>query len=254
MLGVCRASDINSGQDSEDVRLQEDHEHFEGGEEHQHEERQDAADGKNRNVGFGLEHCLAEQCKRDQQDVTSEHVREESHSERQWANDDRGEEFDEAHEWLQCHWHAWGPEQVGQVAQLLVLEAGADEDHPDQQRQEQWDGDTRRGGHLQDRHDAGEVAQEDEHEQAEQERGPSKPLFAHGLHDDAVFDELNRRLGQVANAGRRHCGVLAAGKQKHEAANYRCGNGDERDLVERRKEVVPAQDFVDWWKFKTEHF
>ena len=94
---------------------------------------------------------------------------------------------------LQRRRHAGRPEQVAEVAEALVLEADADEDHPDEQREEQRDGHAGRGRHLEDRDDAGHVAEVDEDEQAEQERRPARPVLAHRLHDDLVLDELDDR-------------------------------------------------------------
>ena len=81
-----------------------------------------------------------------------------------------------------------------------------------------------------------------------------RPVAAHRLHDDLVLDELDASLGQVADAGRGDHRILARCQQEHDDADQRRGTGDERDLVERREEVLPTQDRVDRIReLQTEH-
>jgi len=96
----------------------------------------------------------------------------------------------------------------------------------------------------------GQVAQVNEDEQAEQERGPAQAVLAHRLHDDAFFDELDGAFGQVAHALRGDLRVLAHGQQEHEDADQCRGDGDQGDLVERGEQVLPAQDRVDQREFE----
>jgi len=137
--------------------------------------------------------------------VTGEHVGEESNGEREGPDEERRDELDRRHEDVQRLGHARREQRALPVAEeALVLEAGADEHHPHEQRQEHRDGDARRGRHVDDRDDAGDVAQVDEHEDRQEERRPAEAVLAHRLHDDAVLDELDRWLvykGSVAIDG-----------------------------------------------------
>ena len=107
-----------------------------------------------------------------------------------------------------------------------MLEAGHDEHDPHEQRQEQRQSHTGRCGHLQERNDSGNVAEVDEREQAQQERGPTKTVTAHGLHDDSVFDELNDAFGEVTYALRCNLGVFTASQQENNGANQRRSNSN----------------------------
>ena len=253
MLGVGRAADVDGGKNGEDVGLQESDQDFEAGQKDQHEERQDAANVEERLVGAGLEHCLAEQGERDQQNVAGEHVGEESDRQRERADDDGREELDQANEWLQRRGNTWWPQHVPEICTLLVLQTGPDEYHPDEQGKKQRDGDTRRRGHLQNWDDPGQVAQIDKHEQAEQERCPFQALFAHGLHDHAVFDELDRGLRQVTDPGRCDLVVFAARQQEDNCSDRSRKNSNKCNLVERREQVTPTKDLVDFREFESEH-
>ena len=63
---------------------------------------------------------------------------------------------------------------------------------------------------------AGKVAEEDEDEEAQQERRPAEARLAEGLHHDALFDELDRGLREVAGAGRRLLRVCTSGQQEQD--------------------------------------
>ena len=80
-----------------------------------------------------------------------------------------------------------------------------------------------------------------------------EPLAAHGLHHDAVLDELDRDLGEVAHALRSDHRILPGRDQEHDRADQGREHGDECDLVERREDVLPAQDLVDRWELEGEH-
>ena len=144
------------------------------------------------------------------------------------------------------------PQQVAEVPETLLLDAGADVDDPDEPRQRQRDGDAGGRRHGDDRHDPGDVAEEDEDEQAQQERGPLQadlPSVCMTMPSSMNSIEVSARLR--APAGR------PSGRAGRRAGTTRCRsaprNGDEGDLVERREDVLPAQDLVDRWELESEH-
>ena len=109
------------------------------------------------------------------------------------------------------------------------------------------------GASLKERNDAGHVAEIDEPEEREKERGPTETITTHRLHDDAVFDELDGRLGMVARTAWCLACVGACGQREDRAADDRCEHGDDGDLVERRCDVLPAQNRVDGWEIECDH-
>jgi len=142
---------------------------------------------------------------------------------------------------------------VSEVANPLVLQARADVDDPYEQCERKWDRDSGRCWHLNNRDDARDVAQEDEDKQAQQERGPLETRLAKRLHHDAFLDELNDDLSEIAGARRGNRRILAASQQEEDDANQRRGNSDQSDLVERWRDVLPAQDFVNRRELESEH-
>ena len=88
------------------------------------------------------------------------------------------------------------------AAEPLPLDADDVVHDVHEQRHEQRQRDARVHRHLRDRDDLPDVADEDEAEHHQQEGRVEQPVLAHRLHDDAVADEVDRRLGDVLHADR----------------------------------------------------
>ena len=164
---------------------------------------------------------------------------------RERRDEDRGDELDAADERLQRRRNAGRPQQVLEVAEPLVLQPGADEHDPDEQRQATAGSRCGRWPASAGRDDAGDVAEEDEDEQAEEERGPAEARLAEGLHDDALLDELDGGLGQVAGARRCLLRIGAAGEQEQHDADERSRTAISAILLNVGKMSLPTKDFVD---------
>jgi hypothetical protein len=245
--------DVHRRKDGEDVRLEESHQNLECGDADQHDQRQDSHRHQETSGGLSQEQRFAEQAEGDEEDVASHQVGHETHRQRERGHEDGRDEFDQAHQRLQEHRHSGRPQQVGEVAETLVLDAGPDERGPHQQRQCQRNRQTGGGWHLQDRNDAGQVGQVDEDEQAHQERGPTQSLLANRLHDDAVLDEIDDRLGKVPHAAGSLGVVLARGQIEDRQPDQGREDGDQPDLVEGREDVLPSEDCIDRREFESEH-
>ena len=89
---------------------------------------------------------------------------------------------------------------------------------------------------------------EDEHRQ--EERRPTKTRTSHRLHDDVLLDELDGDLGEVARTLRRGLVITIRGDQEQHGSNQRGSDRDEHDLVDARRDVLPAQQRVDRWEVK----
>ena len=133
--------------------------------------------------------------------MAGEHVGEEPDGQRERPHEELRDELDRRHEDVERLRHARREERVLEVAASALLRDADDvEDEPDEQRQERRDRDARVRRHLQERDDLEDVADEDEREHRDQERHVDQPVGAHGLHDDAVADEVDRRLDDVLDA------------------------------------------------------
>jgi len=252
VLGMSSPTDVDGGEDGEDVGLKERKEYFECRQEDQHEQRQYPERDQCR-VAFGLEERFGEKSERHEQNVARKHVGEQSHRQRERTHEEGRDELDRGHEEVQGLRYARREQRILQVAQSLMLEAGADEDDPDEERQEHRQSHAGRRWHLQERDDSRDVAEIDEREKAEEEWSPSEPVTTHCLHDDAVFDELDDRFGEVTNAFGGRLRIFAAGEQEHDRSDERCRDSDDRDLVERRKEILPTEDLVDRRELEGDH-
>ena len=126
-------------------------------------------------VRLGLEQRLGQQGERHEQDVPGQHVGDRvGPSGENGPDEDRRDELDDADERLQRRRHAGGREQVTEVAEALVLEAGADEDHPHEQGRNSGMAMRAVAGICRNGKMPGSVAEVDEDEQAEQERRPAQ--------------------------------------------------------------------------------
>jgi hypothetical protein len=134
-----------------------------------------------------------------------------------------------------------------------VLEADRVVDEPDDEGEEERDRHAGGGRELEDGDHARQVAQVDEDEQGEEERRPAEPVAPDRLHHDLVLDEVDARLGEVAHARRRHHRVPPGGDDVDRAPDQDGETRDDRHLVERAEEVLPADDLVDRGKFQGEH-
>ncbi len=246
---MSRRTDVDRGEDREDVGLQEADQDLEHGHEHEHDERQHAEYSEDDVVALEDE-LLGEQRERHEQDVAGQHVGEETNGEREGADDQVREDLDGADQRVEGRRDARRGDHVAEVAEPLVLQAGSDVHEPDEQGEEQRDRHSSRCRHVQDRDDARQVAQIDENEQRQQERGPAHARLAHRRHDDLVLDELDEQLREVADALGRLGTVLAGSDQEDHDADQRRGDGDERDLVEGREQVAPTEDFVQGREFE----
>ena len=193
------ATDVHGGEDGEDVGLQEADQHLEERDADEHRERQDADRLEEQRVA--LHEFLGEDREGDEQHVTGEQVGEETHSQRERTDEERRDQFDRGHKHVQRRRNTRGEERALEVAtHALVLETDPDEDGPHDEGEEERNGHAGGGRHVEDRDDAGQVAQVDEHEQAHQERRPTEAGPAHRRHDHLLLDELDDHLGEVADA------------------------------------------------------
>jgi hypothetical protein len=240
-----RVINVNGGENRKDVRLQEGDEDFEASDEEKHAERQNPSRHEKELLCFSGHKGLSEETEGDEQDVARHQVGHQTNREAERRHEDRRDELDATDKWLQRCRDACRPQQTAEVTETLVLNTGADEHDPDQQRQAQRDSDAGGGWHLENRNDARDVAEEDEDEEAEQERGPAEAGLTEGLHHDALFDELNRGLSQVASAGRSLLGVGAGGEHEEHDPDQRSENCDQGNFIKGWEDVLPTKKFVD---------
>ena len=62
----------------------------------------------------------------------------ESNRQREGPDQQHGHQFDEPDERLECHGHAGGPDEMGEVAESLGPDTRDEEDDPCQDRQESY--------------------------------------------------------------------------------------------------------------------
>ena len=132
MLGMCCATDVYGSENDEDVRLQEGDQNLECREEDEHEERQNSHGDESR-VALGLEERLRQHGEGHEKDVTGEHVGEQSHRKGERADEEGRDEFDRGDQDVQRLGYPGWKQRTLEVAETLVLEAGSDEHHPDEQ-------------------------------------------------------------------------------------------------------------------------
>ena len=186
--------------------------------------------------------------------MTSKHVGEKSHSKRERTNDDGRNEFDWGDENVESLGYPWREQHRLEVAaKTLMLNSCTVVDNPHHECERCGQRHTCRCWHLQERNDSGNVAEINECEKREEEWCPAKAIAAHRLHNNAVLNELDCALCNVANTARSSFGALATSQHKHHGANGCRKYCDERDFIERREEFLPAKDLVNRRELKSDH-
>ena len=250
VLGMARLADEHAGQHHENVGLQETDENLEGSQEDQHEQWQNAHWDERKLAGASLEQRFAEQREGDQQHVTGQHVGEKSDGQGERSQNDVRGELDEADQWLHRDGNAWGPQHVLEIVGLLVTKSNGDVHNPHEQGEEQRDGHTGGGRHVNDRNNSRHVTEIDEHEQRQNPRGPDQAFLADRLHDRA-FHEFDNGFGKVTNALWSLQRIFVASKKENGATDNGGGDSDQGNLVEAAKDVLPANYFVNLGEIKS---
>ncbi len=225
-MRVQRQRDVDGRQQAEDERLDQRHHDLEAGEADEGGE----AEGQDHGEGRGLEQGDAQHAEGHEQDVTGEHVGEETDGQAERAEEEGREELDRGDQDVEGLGHA-GREQrrLHEAAEALGLDADGDEGDPGDQRQDHRIGHACVGRHLEGRDDLEDVAEEDEEEHAQQEGEVLHALRPDRRHDDLLLDELDRALDDVLQAAGHE--VLLRGEEE-DRRDQHGEHADQGDFVE----------------------
>src|SRR5215207_7616518 len=202
MLVSQSAADVDGGEQSEDVGLQELDEAFEEG--HDHGEDHGYAAGREADHALRLkEQVFPAQDAQEKNEVAGEHVEGETEGERDRPEDHRRHELDRREQRIDSLGHAGRKHNVLEIAaEALPLDAHVVEDHPRDDREEERDRDPRRGRELQDWNDPRDVDHRDEEEDRGQVRDVFDALSADRVGGDLVAHEAVGALaGELQLAG-----------------------------------------------------
>ncbi|KAG1647659.1 hypothetical protein GQR58_030424 [Nymphon striatum] len=203
---VQRRSDVYGSQDGEHESLDEADADLEAGEGDQANEGAEPCEWLDDEAGEAVEElgegADGQHTEGHEQNVTGEHVGEESNCVAERAGNEDREELDEAdeapHERVL---DAWGPDDVLEVLEAVVLDADGNEHCPDGERHDQRCSHASVERHVEERDDLEEVADRNEQEQRGQQRHVGLVANTNAGLGDLFFDELDDAFGEHPNLG-----------------------------------------------------
>ncbi|CAB4618691.1 unannotated protein [freshwater metagenome] len=143
-----------------------------------------------------------------------------------------------------------------------MLQADGDEIDPREQGEYRGTGHAGVGRHVEERDDLEDVADEDEEEKAREVRQVAEAIGPDCLHDDAIADETDRRLDEIAwspgNEGPVDEGLAPCGENEDQRGGDQGHEVDERNLVEAVPDafvtegVGPLDQLFDCWELESE--
>ncbi|KAG1647653.1 hypothetical protein GQR58_030424 [Nymphon striatum] len=238
---VQRRSDVYGSQDGEHESLDEADADLEAGEGDQANEGAEPCEWLDDEAGEAVEElgegADGQHTEGHEQNVTGEHVGEESNCVAERAGNEDREELDEAdeapHERVL---DAWGPDDVLEVLEAVVLDADGNEHCPDGERHDQRCSHASVERHVEERDDLEEVADRNEQEQRGQQRHVGLVANTNAGLGDLFFDELDDAFGEHPNLGWLVSGTATS----HQEDDGRDQEGD-HDVTEDLGEGLRGQ-------------
>jgi len=191
----------------------------------------------------------AEHGERDKQDVTGEHVCEQTDSVAEGPEDERREQLDRPNEWTECDRNAARPRDVFEVGKAVVLDAHCDEHGPRDEGDYHRAAHASVGWHLEERDDLGDVSKEHEQEERQEKGKVDQAVGADGWENDLLLDEFDGSFSDRPDA-RWNQRLLPRCQQED---NRRDDDGEhvsQRDLVEadRIDDRLPFDEIGQRWE------
>ena len=206
--------DVHGRQDREDVCLQEGHEDLEAG---HHEHGGTGQRGGGRQDGEFVEQNCRPEVGHAEQQMSGDHVAQESQRQRDGANNEVRQELDrrdqEVHRNGQPRREELGCEEA---AHSLLADARTDEGDVRDESEEHRNGNHRRGGDVDARDDARDVHGQDTEEEESDEAGElAARLRTQHVEGDVVADVAGDGLDGHLSAGRNQLGIARDEDENH---------------------------------------
>ena len=163
--------------------------------------------------------------------MADDHVHQQSQRQRDGPDDERRDELERRDDDVEERRHARGEQRVLEEVLRALLDAGVDEGHVADEREQQRNGDDRRAGDVQERDDACQVEEQDHEEHRREDRQePLAVLLAEEVLGDVDPDEVETHLDEALEASRND--LHAAGAEREDEHDRR--RRQELDQVDAR--------------------